>query len=105
MTRAQFRRIVLKLSGEALSGKQGYGIEPEIIQSIANQVKEVSELGVEIAVEVGGGDIWRGKIGSKMGMDGVIDDYVGMMTTVINNIALYDNIDMQVITKRVHTSN
>lgn len=65
----RYERIVLKLSGEALSGEQGFGIEPKIIQSIAEQVKEVAELGVEVAIVVGGGNIWRGKVGSEMGMD------------------------------------
>src|SRR5690625_1335128 len=104
MTTAQYRRIVLKLSGEALSGTQGYGIEPDIIQSVANQVKEVSELGVEIAVVVGGGNIWRGKIGSEMGMDRATADYMGMLATVMNSLALQDSLEMLGIPTRVQTS-
>src|SRR5690625_7957509 len=88
MTTANYRRIVLKLSGEALSGKQGYGIEPEVIQSIAHQIKSIVELGVEVAVVVGGGNIWRGKVGSEMGMDRANADYMGMLATVMNSLEI-----------------
>lgn len=104
MTTANYRRIVLKLSGEALSGKQGYGIEPEIIQSIAKQVKEVAKLGVEIAIVVGGGNIWRGKVGSEMGMDRANADYMGMLATVMNSLALQDSLENIGIPTRVQTS-
>jgi len=104
MTTARYHRIVLKLSGEALSGKQGYGIEPEVIQSVANQIKEVAELGVEIAVVVGGGNIWRGKVGSEMGMDRATADYMGMLATVMNSLALQDSLEMLGIPTRVQTS-
>lgn len=104
MTTANYRRIVLKLSGEALSGKQGYGIEPEIIQSIATQIKEVAELGVEIAIVVGGGNIWRGKVGSEMGMDRANADYMGMLATVMNSLALQDSLENIGIPTRVQTS-
>lgn len=90
MTIARYNRVVLKLSGEALSGTQSHGIEPSIIQSIALQIKEVAELGVEIAVVVGGGNIWRGKVGSEMGMDRATADYMGMLATVMNSLALQD---------------
>ena len=63
MSVQQYKRIVLKLSGEAMAGEKGFGLSPEIIKSVASQVKEVVELGVEVAVVVGGGNIWRGKIG------------------------------------------
>ncbi|HLR66169.1 UMP kinase [Virgibacillus alimentarius] len=104
MTAAQYRRIVLKLSGEALSGEQGYGIEPAIIQSIASQVKEVAKLGVEIAIVVGGGNIWRGKVGSEMGMDRATADYMGMLATVMNSLALQDSLETMGIPSRVQTS-
>ena len=84
---ARYRRIVLKLSGEALSGEIGYGIEPTVIQSIARQVKEIAELGTEIAIVVGGGNIWRGKVGSEMGMDRANADYMGMLA--YNPISLF----------------
>ncbi|SEB02817.1 uridylate kinase [Thalassobacillus cyri] len=104
MTAARYRRIVLKLSGEALSGKQGYGIDPAIIQSVAKQIKEVAELGVEIAVVVGGGNIWRGKVGSEMGMDRANADYMGMLATVMNSLALQDSLENNGIPTRVQTS-
>lgn len=104
MTTANYRRIVLKLSGEALSGKQGYGIGPEVIRSIAHQIKSVVELGVEVAVVVGGGNIWRGKIGSEMGMDRANADYMGMLATVMNSLALQDSLEMTGIPTRVQTS-
>lgn len=104
MTTARYRRIVLKLSGEALSGERGYGIEPSVIQSIAAQVKEVSELGIEIAIVVGGGNIWRGKVGSEMGMDRANADYMGMLATVMNGLALQDSLENMGIPTRVQTS-
>lgn len=104
MTTTKYRRIVLKLSGEALSGEQGYGIEPKVIQSIAKQVKEVAELGVEIGIDVGGGNIWRGKVGSEMGMDRANADYMGMLATVMNSLALQDSLETMGIPTRVQTS-
>src|SRR5699024_6230969 len=100
----QYKRIVLKLSGEALSGDKGFGIEPSVIQSIANQIKEVAELDVEVAVVVGGGNIWRGKVGSEMGMDRATADYMGMLATVMNSLALQDSLEMLGIPTRVQTS-
>ncbi|MFC0301393.1 UMP kinase [Virgibacillus soli] len=104
MTLARYQRIVLKLSGEALSGKQGYGIDPTIIQSVARQVKEVVELDVEVAVVVGGGNIWRGKTGSEMGMDRATADYMGMLATIMNSLALQDSLENIGIPSRVQTS-
>ncbi|HLR74111.1 MAG TPA: UMP kinase [Virgibacillus sp.] len=104
MTTARYRRIVLKLSGEALSGERGYGIEPAVIQSVAKQVKEVAELGVEVAVVVGGGNIWRGKVGSEMGMDRTTADYMGMLATIMNSLALQDSLETIGIPTRVQTS-
>ena len=101
---ARYRRIVLKLSGEALSGEIGYGIEPTVIQSIARQVKEIAELGTEIAIVVGGGNIWRGKVGSEMGMDRANADYMGMLATVMNSLALQDSLESMGIQTRVQTS-
>lgn len=93
MSIPKYKRIVLKLSGEALAGDQGYGLSPEIVKSVANQVKEVVELGVEVAVVVGGGNIWRGKVGSEMGMDRTTADYMGMLATVMNSLALQDALE------------
>lgn len=104
MTSARYRRIVLKLSGEALSGDQGYGLDPKIVQSVAEQIKDVADLGVEIAVVVGGGNIWRGKVGSEMGMDRANADYMGMLATVMNSLALQDSLENIGIPTRVQTS-
>src|SRR5690554_1701083 len=104
MSTARYRRIVLKLSGEALSGDKGYGINPAIIKSIATQVKEIVELGVEVAVVVGGGNIWRGKTGSEMGMDRATADYMGMLATVMNSLSLQDSLEQLGIETRVQTS-
>lgn len=101
---ARYSRIVLKLSGEALSGENGYGIEPSIIKSIATQVKDVVQLGVETCIVVGGGNIWRGKIGSEMGMDRANADYMGMLATVMNSLALQDSLEDMGIPTRVQTS-
>ncbi|MCP8616494.1 UMP kinase [Salirhabdus salicampi] len=104
MTTTQYKRIILKLSGEALSGNQGFGIEPSVINSVAQQVKEVAELGVEVAVVVGGGNIWRGKGGAEMGMDRATADYMGMLATVMNSLALQDSLESYGIPTRVQTS-
>ncbi|MDX8046968.1 UMP kinase [Gracilibacillus sp. S3-1-1] len=104
MATANYRRIVLKLSGEALSGEQGFGLEPTIVQSVAKQVKDIVELGVEVAVVVGGGNIWRGKVGSEMGMDRANADYMGMLATVMNSLALQDSLENVGIPTRVQTS-
>src|SRR5699024_576306 len=97
-------RIVLKLSGQPLSGENGYGIEPSIIKSIATQVKDVVQLGVEACIGVGGGYIWRGKVGSAMGMDRANADYMGMLATVMNSLALQDSLEDMGMPTRVQTS-
>ncbi|GAA0329581.1 UMP kinase [Oceanobacillus oncorhynchi subsp. oncorhynchi] len=104
MTTAHYNRVVLKLSGEALSGEEGYGISPKIIHSISEQVKEIVELGVEVAVVVGGGNIWRGKVGSEMGMDRASADYMGMLATIMNSLALQDGLETIGVQTRVQTS-
>ncbi|WP_316568514.1 UMP kinase [Neobacillus sp. YIM B06451] len=104
MSNPKYKRVVLKLSGEALAGDAGFGINPAFIKSIAEQVKEVAELGVEVAVVVGGGNIWRGKIGEEMGMDRATADYMGMLATVMNSLALQDSLEQLGIETRVQTS-
>ncbi|GAA0461491.1 UMP kinase [Alkalibacillus silvisoli] len=104
MSTPDFKRIVLKLSGEALSGEQGNGIDPKFIKSIAEQVKAVHDLGVEIAIVVGGGNIWRGKVGSEVGMDRANADYMGMLATVMNSLALQDSLENLGVQTRVQTS-
>jgi len=98
---AKYRRIVLKLSGEALSGASGYGIDNTIMSSIARQVVEVVKIGVEVSIVVGGGNIWRGVAGSAQGMDRATADYMGMLATVINSLALQDALEKEGIESRV----
>jgi uridylate kinase len=101
---SKYKRIVLKLSGEALAGDQGYGIDPMIIQSIAKQLKELIALDVEVAVVVGGGNIWRGIAGSAKGMDRATADYMGMLATVMNSLALQDSLENIEVETRVQSS-
>lgn len=104
MKQPRFGRVVLKLSGEALAGDLGYGIDPKVISSIANQLKEIVELEVEVAIVVGGGNIWRGVAGSSKGMDRATADYMGMLATVINALALQDALENIDVPTRVQTS-
>jgi len=99
-----FKRIVLKVSGESLAGQAGYGIESGVINSIAEQVKEVVELGVEVAIVCGGGNIWRGIAGSEKGIDRGTADYMGMLATVMNALALQDALEQIGVPTRVQTS-
>ena len=101
MDSAAYKRIVLKLSGEALAGTQGYGIDPDTIDSIARQIAEVKDFGVEIAIVVGGGNIWRGVAGYRKGMDRATADYMGMLATVINALALQDALEKYEVETRV----
>jgi uridylate kinase len=93
MSKPSYKRVVLKLSGEALAGEKGYGIDAEVLRSIAEQVRELIPYKVEIAVVVGGGNIWRGAPASKQGMDRATADYMGMLATVINALALQDALE------------
>lgn len=99
-----YKRIVLKVSGESLSGQEGYGIEANVIASIAEQVKEVIALGVEVAIVVGGGNIWRGIAGTAKGIDRATADYMGMLATVMNSLALQDALEQIDVPTRVQTS-
>lgn len=99
-----YKRIVLKVSGESLAGDQGYGIEASVISEIADQVKEVVELGVEVAIVVGGGNIWRGIAGTAKGIDRATADYMGMLATVMNSLALQDALEQIEVPTRVQTS-
>jgi len=101
MGRKKYNRIVLKLSGEALAGEQGFGIDHEVVNRIAKQIKEVKEYGIQIAIVVGGGNIWRGVAGSAKGMDRATADYMGMLATVINSLALQDALEKQGVETRV----
>ena len=99
-----FRRILIKLSGEALQGDQGYGISPPVLESIAEQIHEVTELGVEVAIVIGGGNIFRGVRASAQGMDRASADYMGMLATCINSMALQDALEAQGLPTRVQTA-
>jgi uridylate kinase len=98
-----FKRILLKLSGEALMGQQGYSIDPGIMQRIAGEVQRVQGLGIEIAIVVGGGNIWRGQNAERLGMDRATADYMGMLATVINALALQDALEQIGLITRVQT--
>lgn len=104
MSKPKYKRVVLKLSGEALAGSDGFGINPPKIAEICEQIKEVYELGVEIAIIVGGGNIWRGQIGSEMGMERSQADYMGMIATIMNALALQDSLENVGVPTRVQTS-
>lgn len=101
MTGPKFQRVVLKLSGEALAGNKGYGIDQDTVNTIAQQIREVKDRGVEVAIVVGGGNIWRGVAGSAKGMDRATADYMGMLATVINSLALQDALEKAGVDTRV----
>jgi len=101
---AKYKRVILKLSGEALAGGKGYGIDPSVVESIAREIKEVKETGLEIAIVVGGGNIWRGLAGSAKGMDRATADYMGMLATVMNSLALQDSLENYGVDTRVQTA-
>jgi uridylate kinase len=98
---AAYRRVLLKISGEALAGTQGYGIDPETISGIAEEIREVIGMGVQLAVVIGGGNIFRGIAASAGGMDRATGDYMGMLATVINALALQDAIEKAGVATRV----
>ncbi|ATY84999.1 UMP kinase [Kyrpidia spormannii] len=100
----KYARVVLKLSGEALAGDTGYGIDGAVLASVARQVREIVELGVQVAVVVGGGNIWRGVSGTAQGMDRATADYMGMLATVLNALALQDALEKIGVDTRVQTS-
>ncbi len=104
MKRAGYKRIVLKISGEVLTGEGDYGIDPEMIGQIAQEVKEVKNLGVEVAIVIGGGNIFRGMAASAKGMDRVSADYMGMLATVINGLAFQDALEKIDVATRVQTA-
>jgi uridylate kinase len=100
----KYKRVVLKLSGEALQGEKGYGIDHHAAESIAVQVKEIHGLGVEIAIVIGGGNIFRGEVAATHGMDRSSADYMGMLATVINSLALQDALERIGVNTRVQTA-
>ncbi|MGI6188171.1 MAG: UMP kinase [Clostridiales bacterium] len=102
MEKPIYKRIILKLSGEALAGKRGYGIDRDVLDLISDQVIGIQKMGVEVAIVVGGGNIWRGRSG--VGMDRATADYMGMLATVINALALQDALENKDMQTRVQTA-
>jgi uridylate kinase len=104
MSEPAFRRILLKLSGEALMGSQGFGIDPDVTARIAQEIREICELGVQVAAVVGGGNFIRGVAASAQGIDRVVADHMGMLATVINALALQDSLEKLGAFSRVVTA-
>ena len=99
-----FSRVILKVSGEALMGENGYGIDPVVIDSIAEEIKNVHEMGVEIAIVIGGGNIFRGLAATAIGMERASADYMGMLATVLNALALQDSLEKKGVVTRVQSA-
>ena len=104
MSRPSFTRVLLKLSGESLAGDQGYGIDPQTINAIAREIREVVDSGVELALVIGGGNIFRGLAASSKGMDRASADYMGMLATMINSLALQDALEKAGVATRVQSA-
>jgi uridylate kinase len=100
----KYHRILLKLSGEALSTGPGMGIDPHAAKQIAERVREVHEMGVDVAIVIGAGNLWRGKVGLELGMDRATADYMGMLATVMNALALMDALESMGVITRVQTA-
>jgi len=100
----QYKRILLKLSGESLAGPEGFGIDPMQAENVARHIEAISDMGVEIALVIGAGNIWRGRRGIGRGMDRATADYMGMLATVINAMALMDAMERAGITTRVQSA-
>lgn len=103
-TEPKYRKVLLKLSGEALQGEQGYGISAEVLDTISSEIAEVSRLNIEIAIVIGGGNIFRGVAGASKGIDRSTGDYMGMLATVMNALALQDSLEKKDIHTRVQTA-
>ncbi|WP_447976590.1 UMP kinase [Candidatus Nitrospira bockiana] len=104
MTAAKYQRILLKISGELLAGDQGYGIHPKILDDVANEIKSVVDLGVEVAIVIGGGNIFRGIAASANGMERASADYMGMLATVLNALALQNALEKKGVHTRVQSA-
>ncbi|MBQ7516293.1 MAG: UMP kinase [Schwartzia sp.] len=100
----KYKRIVLKLSGESLAGDQGFGINPTVVEDIARQIEKIQKHGIDCAIVVGGGNIWRGLAGSAKGMDRATADYMGMLATVMNALALQDALEKLGVMTRVQSA-
>ena len=100
----KYKRVLYKRSGEALAGGKGFGIDSEVVTKITSQIVEVVKQGVEVAIVVGGGNIWRGKTGEELGMERATADSMGMLATVMNSLALQDSLEQKGVDTRVLTS-
>lgn len=96
-----YQRVILKLSGEAMKGDTNYGIDPKTVNSIASEIKDIFDLGTEIGVVIGAGNLWRGAIGEELGMDRAQADYMGMLGTIMNGLALQDALESIGVPSRV----
>ena len=104
MTDLKYRRILLKLSGEAFSGGAEFGIDPSVLTKIAKRIKRVSDMGVGVAIVVGGGNIWRGVEAARSGMDRATADYAGMLATIINALSLQDALEREAVITRTQSA-
>lgn len=104
MSQVKYKRIILKVSGEALAGEKGTGINPEVIKHLAEEIKSVHDMGVEIGIVCGGGNMWRGETGANLGMERAQADYMGMLATIMNGLALQDGLENLGVPTRVQTS-
>lgn len=104
ISRQPYKRVLLKLSGESLAGDQGYGIDPVTINNIAHEIKEVVDMGIQLALVIGGGNIFRGLAASSKGMDRASADYMGMLATVINSLAMQDALEKLGVSTRVQSA-
>lgn len=104
MSQVKYKRIILKVSGEALAGEEGVGINPTVIAHLAKEIKAVHDMGVEVGVVCGGGNMWRGETGAKLGMERAQADYMGMLATIMNGLALQDGLEHVGVPTRLQTS-
>lgn len=104
MSQVKYHRIILKISGEALAGEKGTGIDPTVIKKLAHEIKLVHDMGVQIGVVCGGGNMWRGETGAKLSMERAQADYMGMLATIMNGLALQDGLETAGVPTRLQTS-
>lgn len=104
MSQVKYHRIILKVSGEALAGEKGTGIDPTVIKKLAREIKLVHDMGVQVGIVCGGGNMWRGETGAKLGMERAQADYMGMLATIMNGLALQDGLESVGVPTRLQTS-
>ncbi|MEE8857259.1 MULTISPECIES: UMP kinase [Lactobacillus] len=104
MSQVKYHRIILKVSGEALAGEKGTGIDPTVIKKLAQEIKLVHDMGVQVGIVCGGGNMWRGETGAKLGMERAQADYMGMLATIMNGLALQDGLESVGVSTRLQTS-